>query len=466
MASRANLGHKKARNRRHLRPVGEVVELPSLTMNACHLDVLQDDTRFKVLDAGRGFGKTLIVLAEIFKHLQTPYTDKYGNPHKHRIWYIAPTYKQGKEIFWERLKTFFEGMIAHKDETSLTIELTSGATISIKGSDKPDSLRGPYLTLAIFDEFAFHKPGYWTRIIRPMLGKVRPYGGACFYSTPDGHNEFYTLFMRGQSRQKPAWKSWEFTSLEGGFMDEAEIEEAKLEMTTEEWLQEYFGKFIAQSGRVYYAFDRHLHCQQVKHVPGLDVHWFWDFNAYPSTHSGLAHVHKGKAYVFDEICTGNTPDIVAEFMKRYPPALFKERNKIVLYGDAFGDKSTTGISDYLMIQTMLVQAGYPEPELKVGSMNPWEKDRTNSVNVKLKNAAGHVGVYINPDTCPKLVNDLEQVKRNDRGKIDKTTDPRITHISDAFGYFIFTLWPVLSPQRKVLESRPRAVVNEATGYWV
>lgn len=440
----------------------------SITLGDPHLLVLDDDHRFTVLNAGRGFGKTQLILAKMFKHLQRKYTDKYGRRLKHKIWYIAPTYKQGEMIFWERLKDFFAPLIKKKNEQKRSITLKGGAEIRIVGSEQSDNLRGPYLTLAIFDEFAFHKPNYWSRVIRPMLSRVRPLGEAGFYSTPDGHNEFYTLFQRGDNPEAPDWTSFHFTSLEGGFIDDDEIQAAKNDSTYEEWRQEYFGEFIAQAGRVYRSFDRGIHCKDIQHVPGLDIHWFWDFNEVPACHSGLGHIHKNKLFVFDEVCIGSTEQIVEEFFKRYPKDSLVNKDgilpKIYLYGDVSGTRGTSGVTDYMMIEHMLVNAGYPRPELCVTTTNPFEKDRVNSVNVKLRNAAGDIGILINPKTCSKLVNDLEQVKRDETGKIDKKTDRRITHISDGLGYCVYQVWPVDSPSTRVMKAKQGKTMPG--GYWV
>lgn len=445
-----------------------VVEM-SLTLGEPHKFVLNDESRFLVLDAGRGFGKTQLILARMFKHLQKQYSDQFGNPLPHKIWYIAPIYKQGRRDFWPRLKAFFKGLTVSKSETDLTIRLVNGAEITIVGSEQFDTLRGPYLTLAIFDEAAFHAPNYWERVIRPMLGRVKPLGGGEFYSTPDGHNEFYQLFLRGDDPNQPEWSNYQFSSVEGGFIPESEVNAAKIGMTYEDWRQEYFGEFIAQASRVYRSFDRANNCKNVKHVKGLDIHWFWDFNEVPGSHSGLAHVHKDKVYVFDEICVGSPEDIVYEFFKRYPKEKLTDpktgqKVKIFIYGDVSGSRELVGPSDYMRIEHLLVTNGYPKPEIRVTTVNPFEKDRINSVNVKLKNAAGENGTAVNPETCPKLVNDFEQVKRDEVGKIDKKTDRRLTHISDGFGYMVYVLFPVDSPSTKLLKAK--AGRTAPGGYWL
>jgi len=49
----------------------------------------------------------------------------------------------------------------------------------LKGSDRPDTLRGVGLAYVVLDEYASMKPVVWEQIIRPTLADVR--GGALVY---------------------------------------------------------------------------------------------------------------------------------------------------------------------------------------------------------------------------------------------------------------------------------------------
>lgn len=438
----------------------------SLILNPNHESILSDNTRFQVINAGRGFGKTQIILGIIFKHLQTSYTDAYGTPLKHKIWYVAPTYKQGKKIFWQRLKAFFAPLTVSKNESELTIILYNGAEITIVGSDQSDNLRGPYLTLCIFDEAAFHKQKYWSRIIRPMLGRVMPLGTAAWLSTPQGRNEFYDLAQRGRSSKFRSWSYHHFTTLDGGFVPESEIVEAKSEMTYEEWRQEYYGEFITPTNMVYFKFDKDKHHKRINHVPDLTIHWAWDFNVKPACHSTLFHSHKSKVFVFDEICVGNTPNNVDEFCERYP----KEKvSEIKLYGDYNGTLGTNGTTDFMEIQKTLYDRGYPYPELCVYGGNPIVRSRTNNVNRLLEDANRDIHIYVDTEKCPKLTKDFEQVRWAEKSAdIDKSTDPTLTHSSDGFGY---AMWVMFPPEWADKKGRPQREPQKSEqyssgGYWL
>ncbi len=416
-----------------------------------HIEIVQDQTRYKVINAGRGFAKTGILLAEVMEDLGHTYYTPYGDVLPNRIMYVAPTLKEAHDICWKRAKTQLEPITVGKpNESRHEITLINGAVFLLRGARDPDTLRGDYLTKVLLDEFAFFHPQgmtvdeMWQKVFRPMLSKVKPSGRAVFTSTPDGENEFYDMSQKGLDPYQPEWITYTYTSIQGGFMSEEEVMAARHDMTEEAWLQEYFALFVATAGRVYYSFDKEKNSAPCRYVAGHDIHWFFDFNEVPCVHSGLAHVGKTKngeekVWVFDEIALGNTPQVAAEFVLRYPP---DKVGKIILYGDASGDHATTGVTDYLMIGNILAKAGYESVELRVPSTNPEEKDRVNAVNVKLKNAMGEPTILINEERCPKLIKDLKQVKRTDEGKIDKKTNPALTHISDALGYLIYVLFPI------------------------
>ena len=97
-------------------------------------EVFRSDRRFRVLVAGRRFGKTYLALVELCRAA-------WGSGRT--VWYVAPTYKQAKRVAWRALKEmtreFWEGK---PNETDLSIRLRAGGTIALRGADNYDSLRG------------------------------------------------------------------------------------------------------------------------------------------------------------------------------------------------------------------------------------------------------------------------------------------------------------------------------------
>ena len=195
-------------------------------------EILNDKTRYKILSCGRRFGKSFFsVLFLLNKPLEA----------NERRWIVFPTYRQAKMVSWNLLKSIFANKQATINETELSITLDNGAKIELKGADKPDSLRGVSTTMVVMDEYAFMKENVWGEIIQPTLAESR--GEALFVGTPSGLNHFYDLFVKGQS-DNGDYKSWQFTTLDGGFISKDEVENAKKNLDKRTFQQEYEASFL------------------------------------------------------------------------------------------------------------------------------------------------------------------------------------------------------------------------------
>ena len=117
------------------------------------------------------------------------------------VWYVAPTFNQAKDIMWNLLKTLGEDVIESTLENTAQIKLINGRKIQLKGSDRPDTLRGVGISYVVLDEYAFMKPDVWDLIIRPTLADVR--GKALFIGTPEGKNHFYDLWVEAGQDDYP-----------------------------------------------------------------------------------------------------------------------------------------------------------------------------------------------------------------------------------------------------------------------
>ena len=182
--------------------------------------IFLSDSRFRVVVAGRRFGKTFLSTAELL-HRALRESDQ-------NVWYVAPTYKAAKEIAWDMLSNQIPREYIDKtNETSLTISLKNRSTISLKGAEKPDNLRGRSLNFVVLDEFADMRKEAWFEVIRPSLSDRQ--GGALFIGTPKGRNHFYDLYGKGVDKDD-GWRSYQYTTIEGGNVPPEEIESAKADL--------------------------------------------------------------------------------------------------------------------------------------------------------------------------------------------------------------------------------------------
>lgn len=220
-------------------------------LHAKQREVFLSEARFKVCAAGRRAGKSYLsavtLLIEALKD-----TNRFGVPLKGKeVWYVAPTYQQARDIIWGVLKEMGQGVIRQVHENTSTMTLINGRTIKLKGSDRPDTLRGVSLAYVVLDEYAFMKPEVWDMIIGPALADSR--GDALFIGTPSGKNHFYDLWVEAGSGDDDEWESFHFSSLDNPVISELEVERARRRMSADAFRQEFEASFEAAGGGAFKA---------------------------------------------------------------------------------------------------------------------------------------------------------------------------------------------------------------------
>jgi len=406
--------------------------------------VFNCDSRFRILVAGRRFGKTYLAMVELCRSAWSA---------GRLVWYVAPTYKQAKRIAWKPLQQMTRPYWASKpNETDLRIELVSGGSICLRGADNYDSLRGDGLDFLILDEYASIAPPAWTEVLRPALADKQ--GRALFIGTPRGYNHFYDLYHTVQGR--PEWRTFQFTTEQGGNVSRQELESATHELDERTYRQEFQASFEnLTTGIVYYAFDRDAHVRPVDHDPRLPLFWSLDFNINPMC-AVIGQREDQWVHVLDEavLSDSNTAAACEEFLKRTAPWVARSYlpMQVDVYGDATGDarRSSASRTDWQLVREFLDRhRDLVRGVWHVGSSNPAVRDRVNCVNAKLCNQAGTRRLQIDP-RCQQLIQDLERVhwKTDSNGNalndIDKS-DPARTHTSDALGYMIAAQFPMRAP---------------------
>lgn len=384
--------------------------------------VADDPNRFKVLITGRRFGKTYLGIRELCKSAAT----RPGSIN----WAVCPSYRMAKQIWWEQLKAKLNELrwIKSSNEAELTIKLKNGSTIALKGCDNPDSLRGVGLDFVVWDEFQDTPKEAWTEVIRPTLSDKK--GRALFCGTPKGVGSWsHELFTRALNEQD--WNAWQFSTIEGGNVPEEEIEAARRDLDEKTFMQEYMATFNTYSGTVYYNFDYKQHVKALAEPETGIIHVGMDFNYDPFC-VVIAQIKGQEVHIFDEmhIRGSSTEDVCDEIKRKYP------YSKVVVYPDpAARQKKTSagGKTDF----SILMNAGFI---VKTRHFHTPVRDRVNSVNAKLKNAAGQRSLFVDPK-CKHTIDSLQRVcYKEGTNLIDK--DLGIEHISDAVGYLIDFLFPI------------------------
>lgn len=203
--------------------------------------VWKSDRRFKVIAAGRRCGKTQYAAWRLIVEALSATSGA--------VWYIAPTQQQARDIIWMKLLDLGRDVITHSHINNMQITLINGSVISLKGADRPETMRGVALKFVVLDEYADMKPFVWEQILRPALADLQ--GDAVFIGTPKGRNHFYDLYNYAERDEDPEWGAWHFTSYDNPILKESELEAAKKSMSSFAFRQEFMASFEAAASDIF-----------------------------------------------------------------------------------------------------------------------------------------------------------------------------------------------------------------------
>lgn len=410
-------------------------------------EVFDHPARFKIVAAGRRTGKSYLACVAAYHHcLQKP---------KRRAILIGPTIGMIRESMWATLK----GLVASEHlsgmprEVDLELRFVNGSKISLKGFDRPDSLRGisPSPSFIILDEFAFIKHHAFTEVVLPMTSDPIRKASVLIISTPKGvSNDFYNLFCKGQEPNK-LWKSWQFTAanVRPDMAEEIELAKSTLDLMT--FQQEYAATFNTSGDSVFYNFNRELHVSDnlLPFDSHEDIHISIDFNVKIMAASVWAH-RSDQLHCLNEFYgSADTTQLIKRIKKTYP-----NRN-IIVYPDASGNarksSAATGTTDF----SLLRKADF---KIKARNKQPRIIDSVNCVNSMLQDAAGNCRMFFAKDKCTRTIASMEQTAWKpggttgmDTAVIDKSKNNE--HFSDGVRYITEMLYPISKDKPTVIRDR-------------
>ena len=318
---------------------------------------------------------------------------------------------------WEELKTQLlnRRWVKKINESDLTIRLVNNSQIQLRSADNYDALRGSKYNFIVLDECADIQPETWYSVLRPTLSDTG--GSAMFIGSPKGRDWFYDLWI--QAHNRPDWRSWQFTTLQGGRVPESEIEAARRDLDARTFRQEYEAEFVDYSGVIFWAFSEDNMRPAPEITLGTPLHIGLDFNVDPMSAVICVKI-ADTLHVIDEIeiYGSNTLELCSEIRNRYG-----NDRQILVYPDASGQKRTTnsaGISDHLILHNN----GF---RVITNKFNPVVSESIADVNSLFRSSDGACRLFIAPG-CRKLRECLlkfsykEGTRVPDKGVYDHMTD--------------------------------------------
>lgn len=230
--------------------------------------IIDHAARFKVVDCGRRFGKT--VLSE--------YWLEDGMLAGEPVAYAAPIYAQ-VEVAWRAIKETLAPIITYSNETKKRMVIQGGGSLDMWSLESADSIRGTHYARIVVDEAAFVKGlmRIWEKVLSPLLTDLR--GMALFPSTPQGYNDFFKLYQYGLEGGIEGWKSFKFPTTANPHIPPEEIELQRKTLPQRSFAQEYEASFEEDAGAVYDNFsvtEGGNVTIEAEYNPDLPVAWWID----------------------------------------------------------------------------------------------------------------------------------------------------------------------------------------------
>lgn len=417
----------------------------------------RSDRRFNIVYAGRRSGKTEVAKRRLIKRalLFNAHPDGY-------FFFGAPTSTQARDIYWSDLKRFVpRSMRARTYETDHTLRLVTGTEIRCLGLDVPERAEGRPVDGCVLDEYANMKSTVWTEHLRPAVDTRGRPGWVDFIGVPEGRNHFYQLVLDANADDTGQWQTWHWFSSD--ILEASVIEAARRDLDPLIFQQEYEGSFVSFLGRAYYGFDLDKSCfPHLPYNPDAPLIVCLDFNVAPGVAvicqevgvllPGMPGCVAPFTAVIGEVYieTGSNTELVAQAICR---EWGTHRGEVHLYGDATGAiKKTQSLSgsDWDIVGRTLDPVFGNRVRHRYGASNPSERARVNALNTRLRSGSPESYIrrlYVDPIKAPKTAQDLDSVSlmKDGSGAIDKKADRKLTHLSDALGYYVTEEFPVFGP---------------------
>lgn len=229
---------------RLMRAVNEKVVHP----HAGQKVVLDSSARFRVMNCGRRWGKTVLAAKIIVSKTRRP---------KQMLWWCAPTYKVVKRGYAEVLKQLPDGVLTHDPPPesnfdagrAVILRFKNGTKMEFYSAERPEGMLGAAVDFAVLDEAAIMPGRIWNQIISPTL--IDHKGGALMISTPRGRNWFYDVWVKGQDPEQSEWESWTFTTQDNPTLPDGEADRMAADMPRMEADQEIYAKWLAAGSQVF-----------------------------------------------------------------------------------------------------------------------------------------------------------------------------------------------------------------------
>lgn len=236
-----------------------------LTLHNKQEEVFFCEKRFKLLIAGRRFGKSLLLLSSAL-YAALSYEGVINPISPPVVLIVMPTLKSCKAIHWEPLLRILEKapFIKSINKTDYRIKLKGNKPdIILRGADNNgDRLRGLKIYYAAVDEVQDFPYKAWTEVIYPALSDTEN-SKALLIGTPKGKRHWiYDLSIK--AKEDPSWGFFHYYTKDNPYIPREFLRQAKQSLPAKVYNQEFRASFEDFDGQIFTEIkEKHI----VKEVP-------------------------------------------------------------------------------------------------------------------------------------------------------------------------------------------------------
>jgi len=390
-------------------------------------DAIFSTHRYGIIEASTKAGKTTGCLIWLLE--QALFNGGDGR----NFWWVSPVFAQADDCYNRMLRAVPKHLYkSHEGEHTIT--LVNGSVLHFKSADRPDTLYGVDVYAAVIDEASRMKMAVWLAVRSTLTftkGPVRVIG-----NVKGRKNWAYKMARRAEAEKGEGNMQFRritaFDAVAAGILDMEEIEDARSQLTEEEFAELYLAEAPRDETSIYTAFTDQNIIDDLED-PGGDLLVGMDFNVDPMT-AVLAGMAGDQLHIFGEITirNGDTETMCKKIRERY------DNRKITVYPDPSGKRRITsakaGATDFSIIRENRMTISAPSRAMAV-------VDRINCVNRAFCNAKGQRLVFVN-SKCKKFITSFEEQEYK-AGTREPDKSSGHDHMTDAAGYLISRKFPIV-----------------------
>ena len=223
-----------------------------LGLHRKQLGIFSDRSRVKVVCAGRGFGKSILLLVTAL-HVCLGYQGEINPISPQTALIVMPTLKMARSIHWLPLLNLVEKipLVARVDKSDFRIQFHGDRPdLILRGADYGgDKLRGLNLIWAGLDEYQDFHQEVWDKALYPALTRNRDWS-ALVIGTPKGkQSHFYEFHERAIASSD--WRYWHAITADNPFILRREIRRAKAQLPPKVYRQEFEASWENFDGQIF-----------------------------------------------------------------------------------------------------------------------------------------------------------------------------------------------------------------------